>query len=373
MKNAPDITMLPSDLTLCNNGTIELNYTAVPTGWSAGALPAAPVGSVEGWLSVTTAVDATGTGTRYDIGGGNNYGTDLADVPWGSLQPGDAVNVYKRTLPYREKVIITETGTALNPIVINGVTDILGNRPVIDGEDAVALNPTYWDSSAFRAALVFIHRKAEEEGGVSGETADHIDFQNFELKHAAQEYSYTHGGVTENYAFYGRLLWIYANEYIKVENCIFDTAADGIFAGAPGEKPCKTLTIKGNRFIDTGHAEPGQNFSHQIYVGAYCEPDEFNIIEGNYFDRIGDPNVAQCKIRSSGVVLRYNTFRGGARVIDLVEAQDELVPLIWDNYTAQQIIDKYRTSYIYGNLFINDDNIDSAFSCLSYTRGLGLK
>ena len=56
-----------------------------------------------GMESVNNAVDATGTGTRYDIGGGNNYGTDLVDVPWGSLQAGDAVNIYYRATPYPRK------------------------------------------------------------------------------------------------------------------------------------------------------------------------------------------------------------------------------------------------------------------------------
>lgn len=365
-KNAPTITVDAGDLVLCNDGSSEAYYTACPSTWSLGALPAVATG---GWQSVTTAVDATGTGTRYDIGGGNNYGTDLADVPWGSLQAGDAVNIYHRTEPYREKVVITETGTEANPIIINGVTNITGDRPVIDGENAVALNPTYLANDAFRAALVFIHRKSTAVGGVYGETADYIQFQNFELKHATQDYSYTHDGTTENYAFYGRLIWVYANEYVTVENCIFDTAADGLFAGAPAEKPCKTLTVRGNRFINTGHLEPGENAGHQIYVGAYCETDEFNIIEGNYFDAIGDPDVAQCKVRSSGTVIRYNTFRAGARTIDLVEAQDELVPYIWDNYTAQEIIDKYRTSYIYGNLFMNDENIDTALSAYPIHAG----
>ena len=104
VKNAPTITVSPASLVLCNNGTIELYYTVCPSTWSSGALPAP---AAEGWLSVTTAVDATGTGTRYDIGGGNNYGTDLADVPWGSLQAGDAVNIYYRATPYREKIPIS--------------------------------------------------------------------------------------------------------------------------------------------------------------------------------------------------------------------------------------------------------------------------
>jgi hypothetical protein len=339
-------------------------------------------------LGVTSPVEATGTGTRYDIGGGNNYGTDLADLPWGSLQPGDAVNVYHRATPYREKPLITEAGTALNPIIINGVTDEFGNRPIIDGENAVALMPnerTYFDGdhvgdNAFEQGVVVFHRKSTATGGVYGSTADHIKFQNFHVRNADDGMQYTVNGVTHTYLDYARAIWLYANEYITIEGCIIENGQEGLFAGAPGEKPCKTVTVRGNRFINNGF-EAGF-LAHQLYMLCYCEPDEYNVIEGNYFDSIQTPICAQAKVRSAGTVIRYNTFKAGGRIIDLVEAQDTLVDFMYLNYTPQQIVDKYRTSYIYGNVIVNDDSlgdngladwiIHSGWDTLEYnTAGLG--
>ena len=362
-KNAPTITVNAGDLVLCNDGSSEAYYTACPSTWSLGALPVA----AGGWKSVTTAVDATGSGTRYDIGGGNNYGTDLADVPWGSLQPGDAVNIYYRAEPYREKILIPKGGSAAYPLVINGVSDGAGNRPIIDGENAVTLFPdereVYYPPehpsiNVFEQMLVFIHRFDEADGGVYGETADHIQFQNFHIRNANQAYQYTTNASTETYRDYARGVWIYSNEYVTIEGCVFENCHEGIFAGAPGEKATKTITIRGNKFTDNGYE--GTLNSHQIYISSFCEPDEFNVVEGNYFDLIGDPAVAQCKVRSTGAVIRYNTFNSGARIIDLVEAQDELTETIWREYTAQQIIDKYRTSYIYGNLIVNDADVSTS-------------
>lgn len=320
-----------------------------------------------GWQNVTGPVDATGSGTRYDIGGGNNYGTSLADIPWQSLGAGDAINVYNTGTPYYEKIVFTEAGTAENPIIFNGVTDILGNRPVIDGDGAVNVSPLMYTDPALYSALVFFHRKPTPQGGTFGQTADHIHFQNMHVRNARSNFSYTHDGVTSAYPDVSRGIWIFANEYIKVEGCIIENAGEGLFAGSPGEKPTKTLHIKNNRFLNNGFPRPPADFdAHQLYMVSYCDPDENNIIEGNYFDQIGYTSVAQCKLRSPGLIVRYNTFRKGGRTLDIVEAQDTCQDAIWTNYTPQQILDKYRTSYVYGNLFIIDEDLDAtgfAYPC----------
>jgi len=314
-----------------------------------------------GWKSVTDYVDATGSGTRYDIGPAGATGTDLADVPWHTLQPGDAVNVAYRATPYREKIVITEAGTAANPIIINGVSDANGNRPIIDGDGAVNISPTMYNATVFEETLVMFHRKPVAQGGVFAQTADHVHFQNFHLRNADTTYTYTHDGVTSSYGDTARIIWIYANEYIKIENCIIESAGEGIFAGAPGEKPSKTLHIKGNRFVDCGFPSPPATFAaHQIYLAGYADPGEYNIIEGNFFDAIGDTSVAQCKLRTPGTIVRYNFFRKGGRTLDIVEAQDSTQDLIWTNYTAQEILDYYRTSYVYGNMFLIDEDVDSS-------------
>ena len=350
-KDAPTITVSPASIVLCNNGTIELYYTVCPSTWSSGALPAP---AAEGWLSVTTAVDATGTGTRYDIGGGNNYGTDLADVPWGSLQAGDAVNIYYRATPYREKLPISERGTAANPIIINGVTDGAGNRPEINGENAVNVLHANW-TGGLESAVILMHRKPLAQGGVNGTTAEYIKFQNIKVVNSRDTMSYTHNGVTSNYPSGGRLFWLRDAKHITIENCIIHDGGEGIFAQSPdgGEGYARDITIRGNWFKGNGQEDPPSN-AHQIYLLAASEGTEKNIIEGNFFDTAGDPAIAQAKLRTTDTIFRYNTLVGNARTLDLVEAQNGVQEAVWGDYTAQEIIDRYRTSYIYGNLFIND-------------------
>ena len=351
VKNAPNVTLVASDLSLCNNGTIELNYTICPTGWSAGALPST---AIEGWLSVTTAVDATGTGTRYDIGGGNNYGTDLADVPWGSLQPGDAVNIYYRATPYREKIPISERGTLANPIIINGVTDGAGNRPEINGENAVNVAYANW-TPGLESAVILMHRKPLAQGGVNNITAEYIKFQNIKVVNSRDTMSYTHNVTTSNYPIGGRLFWLRDAKHITIENCIIHDGGEGIFVQSPdgGEGYARDITIRGNWFKGNGQEDPPSN-AHQVYLLAASEGTEKNIIEGNFFDLAGDSEIAQIKLRTTDTIVRYNTVVGNARMLDIVEAQNGVQEAVFGDYTAQEIIDRYRTSYVYGNLFIND-------------------
>ena len=87
VKNAPNVTLVAVISRYATTARLSLIIRSVLRAGVLGRI-ACSSAAIEGWLSVTTAVDATGTGTRYDIGGGNNYGTDLADVPWGSLQAG---------------------------------------------------------------------------------------------------------------------------------------------------------------------------------------------------------------------------------------------------------------------------------------------
>lgn len=363
--NGANVTLTAS--TLCNNGSIEKRFTGgCPSGYSAGALvvtPPAPTNSFE-WTLSFEAAEATGTGIRFDVGGGNNDGTNLADVPWGSLTPGSAVNIYYRDEPYREKVIVTETGTAANPIKITGVTDPQGRFPIIDGDGATTLNFNYYSTNvqalALFESLMILYRKHIDAGGVYGQTADYIEVRGLHFRNARPEHTYTRNGVTYNYEHFARGVWNYANENNIIEGNIFENLGEGIFAGSPAEKSSKHITIRGNWFKDNGYypTEPGQFASHQIYAVANADPDKYNIVEGNIFDEIGHTDVAQLKVRSVGAIVRYNLFRKGARTLDIVEAQDTLVADIFDNYTPQEILDKYRSSYVYGNTFIIDESLD---------------
>ena len=65
------------------------------------------------------------------------------------------------------------------------------------------------------------------------------------------------------------------------------------------------------------------------------------------------------KVRSTGAVVRYNWFNSAHRTLDLVEAQDAFPNWMYENYSNQEILEYYRTSYVYGNVFVNDHSATS--------------
>ncbi|HFC52967.1 MAG TPA: hypothetical protein ENJ43_00865, partial [Gammaproteobacteria bacterium] len=77
----------------------------------------------------------TGSGTDYPVGPGQSYAS-ISEVPWGELGPGDTVRIHYRPEPYREKIVISTSGSEDDPIRICGVAGPNGERPVLDGDGA---------------------------------------------------------------------------------------------------------------------------------------------------------------------------------------------------------------------------------------------
>ncbi|MCP4001128.1 MAG: hypothetical protein GY727_09485, partial [Gammaproteobacteria bacterium] len=290
----PSITISVSDGQTTTNLT---PFTVTVTGAPA-------VVAIEGFTNVTQALDATGMGTRYDVGGGNYFAIELNQVPWQSLQPGDVVNIYHRTTPYRHKVLLSEQGTAVNPIVVNGVTSASGERPTIDAQDAVSVNPEEWNSD-FESSLIMINKR--NTTGTYGENAKYYLIQNLHLTGVRSTNSYTHNGAVMNYPDAGRAIWSAGGQYVTLQGLVIDNCGSGVFIQAADDPGAlsKAWTIRGSKFENNGSGER----DHQIYFQAVSDPGEYNIVEGNYF---GPPTVgqlvAQLKVRATGAIIRYNWF-----------------------------------------------------------------
>ena len=71
----------------------------------------------------------------YRVGPGQTY-PEIGNVPWESLNPGDVVEIQWRTSPYRSKWVIARAGTSAQPIVVRGIPNESGQRPVISGDGA---------------------------------------------------------------------------------------------------------------------------------------------------------------------------------------------------------------------------------------------
>src|SRR5579863_5652044 len=89
---------------------------------------------------VGTALLASSSTVRasvFEVGPSMHY-TSLGTVPWAQLAPGDTVRVHWKAEPYREFILLSQSGTAGHHIVVTGVADpVTGKLPVVDGENAV--------------------------------------------------------------------------------------------------------------------------------------------------------------------------------------------------------------------------------------------
>ncbi len=81
----------------------------------------------------------------YDVGPARAYSA-IRDVPWETLAAGDSVRIHWRPKPYHEKWVICVRGTADLPVTVSGILGLEGQRPVIDGRNAVTRSKLdYWN------------------------------------------------------------------------------------------------------------------------------------------------------------------------------------------------------------------------------------
>ncbi|MCP3999942.1 MAG: PKD domain-containing protein, partial [Gammaproteobacteria bacterium] len=206
-------------------------------------------------------------------------------------------------------------------------------------------------------ALIMINKRYLT--GTYGVNAEHYLIQNIRLVDTRSTNSFTHNGVTESYLGFSRAIWSAGGQYITLQGMVVENNGSGVFIQAnddPGSLS-KAWIIKGSKFENNGHG----NRDHQVYFQAVSDPGEYNIVEGCYFGAPtpGQESIAQLKMRSTGVVVRYNYFNSAHRTLDIVEAQDAIPDWMYSHYLQQEILDYYRTSYVYGNIFVNDHQASS--------------
>ncbi len=279
-------------------------------------------------LFQTAILQAAGFLHVFEVGEGKAYPTP-ADVPWESLQASTLVLIYYRAEPYRNKWVISTTGTAENPVVVRGVPDENGNRPVINGENAVTRRQLdYWNES----------RSVVKIGGSShpGEEPAFITVENLEIRSGRPSYTFTNdSGTVETYSSNAAAIHVEAGRNISIRNCILTDSGNGFFAGAGGSD----LLLEYNHIHDNGIE--GSIYHHNNYT----EVDHITF----QFNHFG-PLRAGCrgnnlKDRSAGTLIRYNLIEGGSRTIDLVESDHEALLTDPD----------YRETNVYGNVLIKYD------------------
>ena len=82
--------------------------------------------------------------TIFNLGPSHPFATP-SNVAWESLAASDAVRVHWKADAYRDKWVICRQGLGPQPITVNGVPGPNGERPVTDGNGAMArLVLNYW-------------------------------------------------------------------------------------------------------------------------------------------------------------------------------------------------------------------------------------
>jgi len=267
-----------------------------------------------------------GFSTTYQVGPGQPLST-LSEVPWESIGAGDSVKIFHNNSVYRDKWVICAQGTQNQPIVIKGIINTKGQRPVIDGGDAVTRQQlNFWNES----------RGIIKIGGANvpaDKMPKHILIENLEIKSGRPGFQFTGRTGVSSYADNAAAVYIEKGENIIIRNCIFTDCGNGLFCGNGTEN----LLVEGCYYLDNGIEN--SIYQHNNYTEARGITFQFN--------RFG-PLRANCpgnnlKDRSSGCVIRYNWIEGGNRQLDLVDSD------VLKNDPA------YRESFVYGNILIEPD------------------
>lgn len=301
-------------------------------------------------LSNPITLALTGSHNTYNVGPSQTY-TEPDNVPWGSLQAGDVVNIYYRSTAYKWKLCLRAKGTATNPVIINGVTDKSGNRPQFDfkgAKTASGCNPggnnnIFNTSSQYSLedyAGIIIKAGASDAFGYKPQ---YIQIKNLELYGAAKGNTFISlMGTTMTYGDSAGI-WIQPSADILIENNVIYDNAFGLFTMAKNgtlTEACERIIARNNRVF--GNGVVNNYFDHNFYMQS-TNP----IVEGNYIGQTRSGSEGSSyKSRSSGEIFRYNYVVASSRAIDLVHAEDQS-----EGIAAQS---DYGKDYVYGNIIVND-------------------
>jgi len=282
----------------------------------------------------------TGQGQAYEVGQGQSI-SELAKVPWADLGPGDAVRIHWRAEPYREKILISQSGTAQAPLKICGVPDAQGHLPVIDGDRATTSDKLDFasDTDEIRGVLTIAPRHSQRWGY----KPSYLVVEGLEIRHAQSAYGFTDSaGHPQRYFSNSAAIFVERGEHVTIEGCVLHDAGNGLFVASGDEEAMlsRDIVVRGNDIFDNGSTGDRKDRDHNVYTEAAGILFELNRIgplrEGSWGIGIKD--------RSVGTVVRYNWIEGGSRLLDLVEPDDSAPLLTKDP--------RLHRTLVYGNLLL---------------------
>lgn len=275
--------------------------------------------------------------TTYDVGPGLAY-TSVNAVPWETLGPGDTVQIHWRAEPYREKILLSTSGTEAEPIRVLGIPGPQGQRPVIDGQNATSRKVFSGNAAREQRGLITVTVNASE---LFGYKPSYIHIEGLDVANANRLYSFkASDGSTRTYFDNAAAIFVERGEHIVIKNCVIRGSGNGLFvaSGDSEEVLSRDILVDGNDFEGNGNA--GSDKHHQIYTEAAGIIFQYNHLGELRPGALG----SGLKDRSSGTVIRYNYIESGARLLDLVDPEDNV-----------DIANEpgFRDTYVYGNVLVN--------------------
>ncbi len=321
----------------------------------------------------------SGNGTDYPVGPGQSHAS-IADVPWGELGPGDTVRIHYRPEPYREKIVISTSGSVQNPIKVCGVAGPNGERPILDGDGAVNDPDDASGYGTYRPmeglAMVMLYNRDYDL------KVHNVVIEGLHIRNAKNNFSYTRmDGSTARYENGAACIRIQAADNVVIRDNELENCANGIFTMSQEHNEAhltRNLLIEGNYLH--GHGQNGSYYEHGLYIQAIGVTYQYNRFGPNTPGSGG----TTLKERAAGSIIRYNWFdSGSSRALDIVEVEDAAPWYIeqeYRNWAAAngQPIDTerlrkvreaeagYRKTYVYGNFFRHVGSQTSAANILHY-------
>ena len=300
--------------------------------------PSSPVNPVVHPVNVSC-LPASGA-TTYDVGPDKTY-ESLALVPWSQLHGGDVVRVFWKPTPYFEKVLLSASGSEGNPIIFCGVPGPAGDLPVLDGMNATTASDTDFYSAAYTEQLgvIYIGKRA---GQAYTHVPAHWDIRNFELRNAQPAHQFVDKtGVLRAYSTGAAGIYIHRGRNIAIRNVSIHSNGNGFFAntGADSATFTQSILVEGSHIHGNGNA--GSDRQHNVYTETAGITFQFNLFGPPREGATG----SNLKDRSAGTVIRFNSFEGGAHILDLVDCENA-APALCSEPT-------YANTYVYGNIFVN--------------------
>lgn len=299
-----------------------------------------------------TACLPSGQGRDYQVGPDAGQLASLELVPWASLAAGDTVRIFYRATPYRGKFLIAASGTAAAPVRVCGVKSSSGQRPIIDGQNAVTrAGLDYGDSAStdylHQTRSVIVVKKLGAQPWQA--FPSHIQIDGLEVRGAKPGNTFTDAaGVVRPYVEFGACIWLDRGQNITVADNIIHDCNQGVYSKSTDDGDfavTKNIRLAGNYIYGNGIA--GKESLHNTYMASSNIVYEFN----RYGPLRAGAGGNAIKDRSVGTVVRYNRIEEGAHAIDLVEAED--FPI----YALAQ--PAYRTTMVYGNQIIKSSGTGS--------------